>query len=380
MNKYVSALVLVISMSTAFAQNAAIIYDKEGKLDKAKEEIDKAILDTKLSAKAKTWFARGQIYEHIANDPTKIFSKLDTNAAFVAFESYKKATELDKPGGSFDKDSKTALSSQSLYAALFNQAIQRYQAKNYVGAIKAFQLSQETNPKDTLAALYTAIASHQNNDLPLAKASYEKYIDLGGKEVEIYNSLAGLYVTDKETDKALSVITKGLVINPSNKNLKDQELNILLTTGKIDQAIDNLKKAIEREPTNAQYQLNLGILYDNAGKKDEAQAIYKKVLEIEPNNFDANYNLGVFYFNQGAEETKKLNKLDINQYNKVGKKIEAEIQSKFQQALPYFEKAHQANSKDIALMENLVKVYTQLKKPAEAEKMTKAIESAENKK
>jgi Flp pilus assembly protein TadD len=380
MNKYVSALVLFFSITNAFAQTNAITFAQAGKLDQAKVEIDKAMQNQKLAAKAKTWYYRGQIYEAIANDQTKIYSKLDSNAATVAYESYKKASELDKPGGSFDKDSKAALSSQSLYAALFNQAIQRYQAQNYTDAVNAFRLAQETSPKDTLAALYTGIAYQQLKDINSAKTAFENYMNLGGREADVYSSVAGIYITEKNNDKALEIIQKGLVIHPTHKGLKDQELNLYLTSGKMDQAIDNLKKAIEREPKNSQYILNLGILYDNAGKKEEALDMYKKVLEIDPNNFDANYNMGVFYFNQGAESTKKLNKMDLKQYQKDGKKAEAEVQSKFSMALPYFEKAHQINPKDISLMENLVKVYTQLKRNSDAEKMTKAVEAAEKSK
>jgi tetratricopeptide (TPR) repeat protein len=377
MNKYASALALCFTINIAFAQTNAITFAQAGKLDQAKAEIDKALQNPKLSTKAKTWYYRGQIYEAIANDQTKIYSKLDSNAATVAYESYKKASELDKPGGSFDKDSKAALASQSLYAALFNQAIQRYQARNYPAAVAIFRLAQETSPKDTLAALYTGIASQQQKDLVGAKAAFEKYMELGGKEAEVYSSVAGMYLNDKNNDKALELIQKGLALHPTNKALKDQELNLYLTSGKMDQAIENLQKAVAREPNNPQYLLNLGILYDNAGKKEEALGMYKKVLAIQPDNFDANYNLGVFYFNQGADATKKLNKMDLKQYQKDGKKAEAEVQSKFSLALPYFEKAHKINPKDVSLMENLAKVYTQLKRSSDADKMIKAIDAAE---
>ena len=62
MNKLVSFLVPYLLASTAFAQTAAITYHKDNKLDKAKEEIDKAVGDAKLTTKAKTWYYRGQIY------------------------------------------------------------------------------------------------------------------------------------------------------------------------------------------------------------------------------------------------------------------------------------------------------------------------------
>ncbi|MBC7923378.1 MAG: tetratricopeptide repeat protein [Ferruginibacter sp.] len=421
MNKLVLFLVPSLFASTAFAQTAAITYHKENKLDKAKEEIDKAVGDAKLATKAKTWYYRGQIYESIANDATKLFSKLDSNAATVAYESYKKATELDKPGGSFDKDSRSAMTGQSMYAAIFNQALARYQAGNYPEAVKNFQLAQEVSPKDTLAALYTGIASQQGNDLATARVGYEKYIALGGKEADVYGSLISMYRNEQNFDKALELTKQGIAANPNNKALKDEELNLYLASGKADQATENLRQAIERDPKNPQYHLNLGIMNDNAGsklletadaaeseakklessgkkaegaakreeakklrtdaqaKKQEGLVSYQKVMELDPNNFDANYNLGVFYFNQGAESIKKRNAMDLKQYQKDGKKADAEIQGQFEQVLPYFEKAHQINPKDESVLENLRKVYSQLKRTADADRITKLIEAAPKK-
>lgn len=418
MSKFVFLIVLSLTISTAFAQTKAVLAQQSGKLDEAKAEIDKAMQDAKLVTKAKTWFYRAKIYESIANDRTGIYTKLDSNAAMVAYDSYKKAIELDKPGGSFDKDSREALAT-NMYAILFNQGIQKYQNKNYADAIKAFQLAQETNPKDTLAFLYAGIASQQNKDMAGAKTYLEKYLEVGGKDPEVYGSIVSIYQSEGNNEKALEYLKKGIAANPTSKSLKDQELNLSLASGKTDDAINNLKAAVEREPNNPLYQLNLGIMYDNVGtklseqgdkaeaeakkldpagkkpesvakraeadklkkeamdRKAEAQAIYNKVLQLDPNNFDANFNLGVFNFNQAVEVAKKLNALDLKQYQKDGKRLEGEVKAKFEQSLPFFEKAHQTNPKDLINLGNLRKVYSQLKRQADVEKMTKEIEAAE---
>jgi len=418
MSKFVFLIVLSLTISTAFAQTKAVLAQQSGKLDEAKAEIDKAIQDPKLVTKAKTWYYRGQIYQGIANDRTGIYTKLDSNAATVAYDSYKKAIELDKPGGSFAKDSQEALST-NMYAIMFNQGIQKYQNKNYPEAIKAFQLSQELNPKDTLAYLYAGIASQQNKDMAGAKVFLEKYLEVGGKDPEVYGSIVSIYQSEGNNDKALEYLRKGIAANPTNKSLKDQELNLSLASGKTDEAINNLKAAVEREPNNPLYLLNLGIMYDNVGtkqaeqadkaeaeakkldpagkkpesvakraeadklkkeatdRKAEAQTIYNKVLQLDPNNFDANFNLGVFHFNQAVEVAKKLNALDLKQYQKDGKRLEGEVKVKFEQSLPYFEKARQINPKDLSNLENLRKVYSQLKRQPDVEKITKEIETAE---
>ena len=61
----------------------------------AKEKSDKEILNEKAKVKAKTWMARASAYEDVALQ----YMALDSNAANVAVEAYKKAIELDTKAG-----------------------------------------------------------------------------------------------------------------------------------------------------------------------------------------------------------------------------------------------------------------------------------------
>ena len=140
MKKLLLPVLFSIGTLTTFAQTSALIALENGKLDKAKEAIEKDIADPKSVIKPRVWLVRAQIYEGMATDPTGLYSKLDSMSAFTAYESYKKAIELDtKDGkvGKVGKEAQTALTKDPaskdnprVYYGLLNQCNQKYQNKN----------------------------------------------------------------------------------------------------------------------------------------------------------------------------------------------------------------------------------------------------------
>lgn len=260
MKKIVVMLAIGLTSLSASAQVT-------GKLDDAKAKSDKAIEDPKQSGKAKTWLQRGQVYEAIATDPTGLYAKLDSNASLKAYEAYKKGLEVEPDGGKSGKDLKEALSGNNLYRALMSQGAGRYQTKNYEDAIKMMSLAGEVMPKDTTAPLYTGISAQSAKKYDVAKAEFEKYMANGGKDVGVIYSLASLYRNDKEIDKALATLDKGLTLIPGNKDLASERVNILMTSGRMEEAVASMKKLVEQDPKNVQNVLNLAILYDNGASK-----------------------------------------------------------------------------------------------------------------
>lgn len=262
-----SLTMLVAVKPAAHAQNNAAMQLAAGTLDKAKAAIDKDIAEAKTAAKAKTWLVRGQVYQAIANDQTGVYSKLDSNAAMTAYESFKKGLEVEPGGGKSGKELNEALASQDLYRAFMAQGAARYQAKNYADALKLMSMAGTIQPKDTLAALYSGIAAQQAGQNNLAKEQFEKYAANGGKDPSVYYSLATLYRNDKEIDKAISAIDKGLTALPNNKDLGAERVNILLAANRMDEAVSGMKQMVEKDPNNVQNIVNLAILYDNAASK-----------------------------------------------------------------------------------------------------------------
>ncbi|GAB3786733.1 hypothetical protein GCM10028818_50460 [Spirosoma horti] len=239
---------------------------------KEKEKSDKDITDAKAAAKASTWMDRAKIYENIASSG---FMKIDSAAATVAYDSFKKVIELDKDKkggpGKLAKEAEEALKAPVMATAFMQQGVAKFQSKNYADAMKAMSIAGDINPKDTLAPLYTAIAAQQIKDNATAKTQLEKYIAGGGKDAAIYGSLAMLYRGDNEIDKALAALDKGIALAPANKDLANEKINIMLSSNRMDEAISGMKAMVEKDPNNVQNLVNLSIVYNNIAHKGDEE-------------------------------------------------------------------------------------------------------------
>jgi len=347
-----------------------------GKLDDAKNQIENAINNDKQKTKAKTWFYRGEIYRGIAADPTGVYSKLDSNAVQVALDSYKKAQELE-PGSTFAKQA--AEKQNELGALAINAGATKFQANDYVGAARQFELARQLNPKDTTAALYAAYSyiNLQDKDLyPKAIDALQVMVDNNSPNPAVYTTLVDLLQATDQTDQAIAVSNKAIERFPDNKDLRDKQFNLYISGNKTDEAKANLLEAVKREPNNAVYLKNLGILYDQSGEKEKAIEFYEKALAVDPTSYDANFNLGVLHYNKGADISKKIRDMDLKQYQKDGKRLEGEAKVHFKKALPYFESNYKANAKDANVLEPLKSIYTVLDRKADAERVDKELQAA----
>lgn len=289
MKKIVFSL-LVIGASTVgtYAQNDPMAAALRQALEKSKKDSDAAILNEKNAIKAKTWFTRGDAYVDVSLDNSGKPS-LDSMAAITAYEAYKKSIELDtKDGkvGSVGKDATAVLNNtdgkgEKLYAGLMTQGAGKYQNKNFVDAYKLMSMATLVKTKDTTAVLYSGIVAQQMKNSDKAIENFEKFIALGGKDPGIFYALANEYKNKKMDDKAMATIEKAIEVNPTNKDLKAEKINMLLTSGKSEEAIGGLKAMVDKEPGNIQNMLNLAILYDNSamGYNDEIRKLNEQLAQ-----------------------------------------------------------------------------------------------------
>ncbi len=362
MKKLTIALITVFAtIGVAHAQADKLILEANRKAAlEIKKKSDEAIMK-KDSLKAKTWLARAEAYLDLANTTDTVLLRQEASSPFKAYEALKKAVSLDVKDGKegsvaasakkylsvvMNKEGKPEPEGQKLFNAFMNVGVQKYQAKDYEGALKNVQMASKINEKDTTSAMYSGVIGQMAKNLTATKEGYKKYLDLGGKDASIFYGLAQIYRDEKDEDKALATIEAGIAKNPSNKDLKNEKINMLLTFKKLDLAIKELEDAVAKDPSNVQTVLNLGILYDNAGKKDLARKYYDQTLKLDPNNYDVNFNMGVFSFNEAVEIKKKVDAMDMKTYQKEGKPIEQLAITKFKEALPYFEKAYGMKQED----------------------------------
>lgn len=371
MKTKIIALGFLLIVNIAFGQKAkvqaAYNYLKYEELDKAKAEIDEAATNEGSMNMDKTWYYRGLIYEQIYNSDK--FKDLAPNALEIAYQSYKKALEIN-PTSEFKDLINVRLNVIKIH--FFNKAVEYFKAKDYSAALNGFELVLQITPDDTTANLYAAYSAERGKNNAKAIEHYQKIIDSKHDNPVTYRNLAVLYKAQKDTDRALFTLKEGSKKYPDDMDLMLAEINIYLPQGKNKEAIDLLNTAISKDPKNASLYFALGATYDDmATRKDgsghyiasaeerkdllsKAKDDYMKAIEDSSKYFEANYNLGALYFNQGAEMSQTVNEIKDPKEFAAAK---ARVDSVFALSLPYFEKANEINPNDRDALLSLKQLY-----------------------
>ena len=377
MKKIILTLVAAAALHTASAQNSAvtnaILYQRQGTLDKARTEIDKAITNDKTSGKAKTWFTRGEIYEGMVNSPIYKKSLGSEDGGKIAFEAYNKALALDGKDGEYGKQAVAKL--DGLYGMALNAGVESYNSKDFAKAMDSYRMAQQIKPQDTTAYLYAAYAAEANENFAGAKEMYGKLQGIGYQSPQMYNRMLQIARQQKDDAAAMKVLQDALKVYPNNKGFMLDELNMYLSAGRGKEALDKIDRAIAADPTNSNLYAVKGSILDSDKKPAEALAAYRKAVEIDPNNFDANFNLGIYNYNKAADYYTRASKMSLADYQKSGKKLETDGKKYFQDALPYFEKSLELQPDDRATMSALQKVYLRLDRKADSERMMSKLDA-----
>lgn len=279
MRKITLALFAILMTAGAtFAQVDKLMLEANRKaFTEARKKADEAVMK-KDSAKAKTWLTRGEAYLDIANSRDTVLTKADPTAPYKALASFKKAVAIDpaSPAKKYltmvvDKDGKPEIEGQKMYAAFMDAGITKYQVKDFTGALKDLQMGMEVAPKDTTAAMYTGVIGQLAKNDAAAKVGFEKFLELGGKDPGMVYALAQIYKVENNEEKAIGTINKGIALNPTNKDLKSEKINMLLGFKKIDAAIKELEASVTGGSKVPQEILNLGILYENKANEVESE-------------------------------------------------------------------------------------------------------------
>ena len=376
-----AAIIGLAGPITGHAQTSAvtnaILNQRSGLLDKARTDIDNAIVNEKTSGKAKTWFTRGQIYEGMLESPIYAKGLKAGEGVQKAFESYYKTIELDTKTGEFGKQAVPRM--DNLYGRAFNDAVTSYNAKEYDNAIASYKLASKIKPQDTTAILYAAYAYEAKQDLNGAKASYNQLLGMNFKSPTVYTRLLQIARNQNDNAEASKVLQQALAAYPNNKGFMLEDLNASLTSGKGDDAIAKINKTIAADPSNSNLYAVRGSLYDQQKKTDLAVADYRKAIELDPKNFDAQFNLGVYNFNKAADSYTKASKMDLKTYQVSGRKLEADGKKYFESAVPFFERALEVQPNDRNTLTSLKKIYFRLGRNADSDKLQARIDALEKK-
>jgi len=144
--------------------------------------------------------------------------------------------------------------------------------------------------------------------------------------------------------------------NRAKDDLKNFELDLYMNSPqKLGEAIEVFENHLEADPNNYNKIVAYASLLEQVDKQKAADA-YKRAVALDSNNEVANFNLGALYNNLAAQLSKKaVEEPDLIKANE----FQSEAISYLQTALPYFEKAFEANA-SIQTAQALVQICSSL--------------------
>lgn len=392
MKKFAFIIGFIVTAYFGFSQNSKVVsaynYNNDGKLAKAKENIDAATVHVKTMGNAKTWFYRGKIYLNIYSSQDSIYKNLDPDALPKAYEAFKKAQELDTKkqymveiltfmpavgesyfnlGAKKYNEGMTALNAKDsvLSKEEFKQSVNSFET--------AYKIYEDLGRKDTTTIYYVSIAAELGEDYDKAITNLETLMEMNYPEPGIYSSAGNIYYTQlKDTLKATATFAAGREKYPDDLNLLLNETNFFLSEEQTEKALDNLQLAAKIDETNPTIFFAIGAKYnevvDDTTKTDEirggaferAAEAYIKSIELKPDYFDPNYNMGALYVNKAATLIEIANDLPLDAQVEYDS-LKSTSDEYLKLCLPYLEKAHELQPEDRSTLVSLKEIYTRLR-------------------
>jgi tetratricopeptide (TPR) repeat protein len=362
-------LIAVVSISFgAMAQKgkvtSALNYIDQGILDKAKDNIDQALVNDATKDWFNTYFAKGKLCQATFDSKDPKFKAFYTDPLAEAYTAYLKAMELD-PKGTIKKKIITSSTFNTLAVSLYNQGSTRFEAKDYAGALLSFQTQIKITESDIYVGAvdtgmyYNAgLAAVNSAKYSEAIKYFEKCADMKYMGITPYFQMSEAYLSLGDTAKAESVLTGLTAKFPNDKNVTLQLIDLYIKSGKNEEAQKYIKVAKENDPTNFSLYFASGIIFLNQNKYDEAIPELTKSVELKGDVYDTQYGLGAAYINKAADMFKAANEImDVKKYSEA---ID-QANTVYAKALPYMEKAYELKPDDVYTMRSLQELYYRLK-------------------
>ena len=375
MKKLLLTSLLASAILAASAQNLDKIKGNltAKKVADAKTQIDQFMANEKNAKNAEGWYVKAKVYSELAQDPALAASAPDARS--VAFDAIKQYVTLDEKLIQLQMDNYKPI--MDVYQGYFKAGADKYNAQKYGEAFENFRnclsVSEYMSGKkwsnialDTTVVLYSGISAEKSGKRDEAAIYYGKLADAkvsGEGMVEIYKWLVDHYYNQKKDPAtAVKYLELGKEVYPQDSFWAAYELDMARDGGNKADLFTKYEQVLAGDPSNTSVRYNYAVeLYQEGYKADlatrpansaeliaKAEENLKKVVEAKPDYAAAYLVLGQIQYNQGV---------DLNNLNKAirpqgGKKLTPEelkkkddyrkqIATKFDAALPFFEKVDQ---------------------------------------
>ncbi|MBK9570209.1 MAG: hypothetical protein IPO53_10000 [Chitinophagaceae bacterium] len=269
---------------------------------KAKEDIDKAMSNTKFASKAEAYILKTTIYAGLAmDDATKNTSAGDqlTSEAEAAFKKYREM----EPAMTLINDPIYQNGPINLYASYYSSGYQNYQTKNWPVSFEKLKKAVEmsdlliskkvlTMTLDTNVLILAGIAAENNSNKDEAVKYYGRLADnkiTGDGFESVYRYLVSYYFGKKDLVSFEKYKALGEELFPKSDYFKYDKIDFAIG---LEETFDAKVKAVEEvlatDPNNYKANEILGeLIYDTLNSSHDGAVLPSNAAELEKKMIDA---------------------------------------------------------------------------------------------
>ncbi len=138
----------------------------------------------------------------------------------------------------------------------------------------------------------------------------KRALEIGPAEMEWYNYLGRIYLSNERTDDAVMALEEGVEMFPGDEELQGLLLNAYASTGQNDRAIERYQERVQAMPDDRISRYNLGSLLLQAERYNEAIEQLEVAIAIDDQHVDSHYNLGAAFINKATDIQRQAAALD----------------------------------------------------------------------
>ncbi|CAH0143779.1 Beta-barrel assembly-enhancing protease [Pedobacter sp. Bi27] len=202
-------------------------------------------------------------------------------------------------------------------------------------------------PADTTLALNTAICALNIQSYDESLTYFKRAKENGIRNPSVFQKMAQMYVVKSENETAIKTLEDGLVLNPFNRFLTNDYINLLLDTENYSKAQGLIENNLKVEKGNKLLYFLYGYLQQVAGNNATAILAYDKALSTDQNYFDALYQLSLAYINTANETLSKNDADKTEKYKGLINRAQFALQ-----------RANEINPNDKKTVQLLIDIYT----------------------
>ena len=166
------------------------------------------------------------------------------------------------------------------------------------GAIEAYSLAVELNPRDTDAYNNRGVAYNSKGEYGLAIKDFNQAMQLNPIDAAAHNNRGTTYVDIDEVERAIRDFNHAIQLNPNEDKTYNNRGIAYHKQGDYNLAIEDFNHAIQLRPDDANAYYNRGNAYCDKGEYDRAIKDFNTAIKHEPDFAMAYNNRGMVYSNK----------------------------------------------------------------------------------